>query len=83
MMNSGWLLPLIELTPRIVISDEAPGTAVSIGVYADAAQAAKVAATVERAGFAPETSDRLRTLDVFWLDIDRQADLLAKRLRPS
>jgi hypothetical protein len=57
-----------------VISDEAPATAVSIGVYADAAQAATVAARVERAGFEPETSDRLRTLDVFWLDIDRQAN---------
>jgi hypothetical protein len=62
------------LTDAYVISDEAPGTAVSIGVYADAAQAANVASTVERAGFAPETSDRLRTLDVFWLDIDRQAN---------
>ena len=25
-MISGWLLPLIELTPRIVIDDDAPGT---------------------------------------------------------
>lgn len=62
------------LTDAYVITDEAPGTAVSIGVYANAAQAATVAATVERAGFAPETSDRFRTLDVFWLDIDRQAN---------
>src|SRR5688500_20195692 len=26
MMNSGWLLLLIELVPRIVIDEEAPGT---------------------------------------------------------
>ena len=26
MIMSGWLLPLIELTPRMVIDDEAPGT---------------------------------------------------------
>ena len=26
MIISGWLLPLIELTPRMVIDDDAPGT---------------------------------------------------------
>jgi hypothetical protein len=26
MIISGWLLPLIELTPRMVMDDEAPGT---------------------------------------------------------
>jgi hypothetical protein len=62
------------LADAYVIGDETPETAVSIGVYADAAQAAAVAGRVERAGFEPETSDRLRTLDVFWLDIDRQAN---------
>ena len=25
-MMSGWLLPLIELTPRMMIDEEAPGT---------------------------------------------------------
>ena len=29
---------------------------------------------MRKAGFKPETSDRLRTMDVFWLDIDRQAN---------
>jgi hypothetical protein len=62
------------LTDAYVVADEPPGTAVSIGVYADAARAAEVAATATRAGFAPETSDRVRTLDVFWLDVDRQAN---------
>jgi hypothetical protein len=62
------------LTDAYVVVDEPPGTVVSIGVYADAARAASVVAQVERAGFTAETSDRLRVMDVFWLDIDRQAN---------
>ena len=46
----------------------------SIGVYADRRRAAEVAATVTRAGFEPQTDDRVRTLDVFWLDVDRRAN---------
>jgi hypothetical protein len=57
----------------MVDGDEA-GTTLSIGVYADAAKAAEVAKTVGDAGFTPETSDRLRTLEVLWLDVDRQAN---------
>ena len=62
------------LTDAYVITDEAPGNVVSIGVYADPRRAAEVASTVARAGFTPQTSDRMRTLDVFWLDVDRQAN---------
>jgi hypothetical protein len=62
------------LTDAYVITDEAPGNVVSIGVYADPRRAAEVAATVTRAGFEPRTDDRVRTLDVFWLDVDRQAN---------
>ncbi len=51
-----------------------PDNTVSVGVYADPRRAAEVAATVEKAGFTPEISDRLRTLEVLWLDIDRQAN---------
>ncbi len=29
---------------------------------------------MQKAGFTAETSDRLRTLEVLWLDIDRQAN---------
>jgi hypothetical protein len=57
-----------------VVDGEEAGTTLSIGVYADAAQAAEVAKTVRAAGFTPETSDRLRTLEVLWLDVDRQAN---------
>lgn len=50
------------------------GTALSIGVYADPRRAAEVARSVQDAGFTPETSDRLRTLEVLWLDVDRQGN---------
>ena len=50
------------------------GTTLSIGVYADPLKAAEVAKSVQDAGFTPETSDRVRTLEVMWLDVDRQAN---------
>jgi hypothetical protein len=50
------------------------GVTLSIGVYADTARAAVAAQTAQEAGFTPETSDRLRTLEVLWLDVDRQAN---------
>jgi hypothetical protein len=58
---------------QIVEGDEA-GTTLSIGVYADERKAAEVAQAVQAAGFTPETSDRLRTLEVLWLDVDRLAN---------
>jgi hypothetical protein len=57
-----------------VVTEGEPDTVVSVGVYADPRKAAEVAATVQGAGFTPETSDRLRTLEVLWLDIDRQGN---------
>jgi hypothetical protein len=62
------------LTDAYVITDEAPGNVVSIGVFADPRRAAEVARTVASAGFTPQTTDRVRALDVFWLDVDRQAN---------
>ena len=62
------------LADAYVVTDEGPDNTVSIGVYADPTKAAAVAGIATRAGFTPETSDRLRTLDVIWLDIDRQAN---------
>ena len=43
-----------------------PGNAVSLGVFGDRSKAEQVAETVRKAGFTPETSDRLRTMDVFY-----------------
>ena len=57
-----------------VLGEGEPDNTVSVGVYSDPRRAAEVSATVEKAGFTPETSDRLRTLEVLWLDIDRQAN---------
>jgi len=57
-----------------VLGEGEPDNTVSVGVYSDPRRAAEVSATVEKAGFTPETSDRLRTLEVLWLDIDRRAN---------
>jgi hypothetical protein len=60
------------LADAYVVTDGEPGNTVSLGVFADPARAAQVADLVVKAGFTPQTSDRLRTMDVFWLDIDRR-----------
>lgn len=57
-----------------VVEGDESGNTISIGVYADARKAAEVAKAVQDAGFTPQTSDRLRTLEVLWLDVDRQAN---------
>lgn len=72
--NALGTLQAAGLGDAYVIDGEESGTTISIGVYADAAKAAAVSKTVQEAGFTPETSDRLRTLEVLWLDVDRQAN---------
>ena len=57
-----------------VLAEGEPENTVSVGVFSDPRRAAEVSARVQKAGFTPETSDRLRRLEVLWLDIDRQAD---------
>jgi SPOR domain len=57
-----------------VLADDEPENTVSVGVFADPRRAAEVSERVQKAGFTPETSDRLRRLEVLWLDIDRQAN---------
>lgn len=56
-----------------VLTDEAPATVISLGVFADRARAEQVAIIARMAGFEPRTVERLRESEVFWLDIDRQA----------
>jgi len=51
---------------------EAPGTAISLGVYADRARTEQAETIARMSGFEPRTVERLREADVFWLDIDRQ-----------
>ena len=72
--NALAMLQAAGLGDAYIVAEGEPGNTVSIGVYADPRRAAEVAATAEKAGFATETSDRLRTLEVLWLDIDRQAN---------
>ncbi|MDH4312503.1 MAG: SPOR domain-containing protein [Gammaproteobacteria bacterium] len=67
-------LKVAGLADAYVLADGEPDNTVSVGVYADPRRAAEVAALVQKAGFTPETSDRVRTLEVLWLDIDRQAN---------
>ncbi|MBK7901617.1 MAG: SPOR domain-containing protein [Proteobacteria bacterium] len=57
-----------------VLAEGQPDNTVSVGVFSDPRRAAEVSARVQRAGFTAETSDRLRLLEVLWLDIDRQAN---------
>jgi hypothetical protein len=57
-----------------LLTDEPPGNVVSLGVFGEAAKAAEAAAIARKAGFTPKTEDRFRKEDVFWLDVDRQAN---------
>jgi hypothetical protein len=57
-----------------VLADEPPGNVVSLGEFADPAKAAEAAAAAQKAGFTTLTEDRFRQADVFWLDVDRQAN---------
>ena len=59
------------LQDAYIVRDDTPGNVVSIGVFADAGRAADAVEAARKAGFAAQTSDRTRTSDVFWLDIDR------------
>ena len=72
--NAQASLQAAGLTDAYVVSEGESGNVVSVGVFADPVRATEVAMTVITAGFTPEVSDRLRVLDVFWIDIDRQAN---------
>lgn len=62
------------LSDAYVVTEGEAGNVVSVGVFADPARATEVAMTVITAGFTPQISDRTRVLDVFWIDIDREAN---------
>lgn len=57
-----------------VLTDEPPGNVVSLGVFGDTKRAAEVVAMARRAGFAPTADDRRRVEDVYWVDVDRDAN---------
>lgn len=62
------------LSDAYLLTEEPPGTVVSLGVFADADRAGQVAGLARDAGFAATVGDRFRTADVFWLDIDRRSN---------
>ena len=62
------------LTDAYLLTEEAPGTVISLGVFADAQRAQDVAGLVRDAGFEATIGDRFRTADVVWLDIDRRSN---------
>jgi len=57
-----------------LLADEPPGNVVSLGVFSDPGRAAQVLAIAQQAGFTPKALDHYRTEDVFWLDVDRDAN---------
>lgn len=61
------------ISDAYVLTEEGPGTVVSLGVFTDKAGAGQAEAIARMTGFTPSTIERTRMADVFWLDIDREA----------
>ena len=57
-----------------LLTGEARGSVVSLGVFTDAGRSARAIAIARRAGFKPKAENYYRTEDVFWLDADRDAN---------
>ena len=57
-----------------LLTDEPAGNVVSLGVFGDAGRAARRSRIARQAGFTPKVEDHYRTEDVFWLDVDRDAN---------
>ena len=72
--NALAILRATGLGDASVVTEGQPGNTVSIGVYVDPGRAAEAADAAAKTGFSTTTSDRLRTLEVQWLDVDRQAN---------
>jgi len=56
-----------------LLTEEAPGTVISLGVFTEPERAEQARMIAKMAGFEPRTVERTREADVSWLDIDRQA----------
>jgi hypothetical protein len=54
-----------------LLTSEPPGNVVSLGVFGEPARTAQVVKLARRAGFSPTITERARTEDVYWLDVDR------------
>jgi hypothetical protein len=62
------------LTDAYLLTEEPPGTVISLGVFSDAERARAVAGLARDAGYEATVGDRFRTADVVWLDIDRRSN---------
>jgi len=72
--NARAALQAAGLADAFVLTEEDSRLIVSLGVHTDPARSEATAAVARAAGFEPRTIDRLRTADVFWLDVDRQSN---------
>lgn len=70
--NALTALKAAGLTDAYVLTDEPPGSMVSVGVFGEPGRALEAASTAQQAGFTTVTEDRYRSANVFWLDVDRQ-----------
>jgi hypothetical protein len=70
------------LTDAYLLTDEPPGTVISLGVFADAGRAQDIAGLARDAGYQVTLGDRFRTADVTWLDIDRRSNAGLPALEP-
>jgi hypothetical protein len=70
------------LTDAYLLTDEPPGTVISLGVFADAHRAQDIAGLARDAGYQVTVGDRFRTADVTWLDIDRRSNAGLPALEP-
>ena len=71
--NAQGALQAAGLAEAYVVTDELDGIMVSLGVHSDPARAEAAVSAARSAGFEPRVVDALRTADVAWLDVDRQA----------
>ena len=70
------------LTDAYLLTEEAPGTVISLGVFSDPQRAQDIAGLARDAGYEATVGDRFRTADVTWLDIDRRSNAGLPALEP-
>ena len=70
------------LTDAYLLTEETPGTVISLGVFADTRRAQDITGLARDAGYEATVGDRYRTADVTWLDIDRRSNAGLPALEP-
>jgi hypothetical protein len=72
--NALTALKAAGIADAYMLTDEPPGSVISLGVFSDAGRTAQVIDIARKAGFTPKVDDRYRAEDVFWLDVDRDVN---------